>query len=38
MNLPQMNPLLNFPRESRKERARPLLEFIEELERSNKSG
>ena len=33
ISLLQIDPLLNVPRELRKERARPLLEFIEELEK-----
>jgi hypothetical protein len=33
-----LDPLVNTPRELREERARPLLEFIEELKKGKKSG
>jgi len=33
ISLLQIDPLLNVPKELRKERARPLLEFIKELEK-----
>jgi len=33
IGLLQMDPSLNVPKELREERARPLLEFVEELER-----
>jgi hypothetical protein len=34
----QIDPSLTIPRELREERARPLVEFIEELKRGEKSG
>jgi len=33
-----LDPLVNTPRELREERARPLLEFIEELRRGKEGG
>jgi hypothetical protein len=38
INLLQIDPSLTLPREIRKERAKPLLEFIEELKKGEKSG
>jgi len=38
ISLLQMDPLLNAPKELREERARPLLEFVEELEKGEKNG
>jgi len=38
ISLLQIDPLLNVPKELREERARPLLEFIEELEKGEKNG
>jgi hypothetical protein len=34
----QIDPSLTIPRELREDRARPLLEFIEQLKRGEKSG
>jgi hypothetical protein len=38
INLLQVDPSLTIPRELREERARPLLEFVEELRKGEKSG
>jgi hypothetical protein len=38
INLLQIDPSLTIPRELREERARPLIEFIEQLKKSGKSG
>jgi hypothetical protein len=38
INLLQVDPSLTIPRELREERARPLLEFIEELKKGEKGG
>jgi len=38
VSLLQMDPSLNTPKELREERAKPLLEFVEELEKGEKNG
>jgi len=38
ISLLQRDPSLTIPKELREERARPLLEFIEELKKGEKSG
>jgi len=38
ISLLQIDPSLTIPRELREERAKPLLEFIEELDKGGKSG
>jgi len=38
ISLLQIDPSLTIPRELREERAKPLLEFIEELKKGEKSG
>jgi len=38
ISLLQIDPSLTVPRELREERARPLLEFVEELRRGERSG
>jgi len=38
INLLQVDPSLTIPRELREERARPLLEFVEELRKGGRSG
>jgi len=38
ISLKTLDPALNIPRKIREERAKPLLEFIENLEKGEKSG
>jgi hypothetical protein len=38
ISLKALDPALNIPRKTREEKARPLLEFIENLEKGEKSG
>jgi len=38
ISLVQIDPSLTIPRELREERARPLIEFIEQLKKGGKSG
>ena len=38
ISLKTLDPALNIPRKTREEKAKPLLEFIENLEKGEKSG